>query len=262
MKDILNSHPVSVLKKEISKTNIKGYSKLKKAELVSLMVKNKSQFSHIKLAEKKSRKPREPKPAPKAKTPSPPKDYSKKDFYDYVEARDNNRDGKATKEEKKYLAFVKTAEGQKHLKRIENDLNQIPNTPPKKSPKAKREKKPKKPYQPDNLQKAIGINRKGANKLDFFDLMKKLPSDIKKNIGGQVKASKAASPPKPKRITDQEFRDFSFALSEFETKLRMMRGSRYSKTRAEAQQRFRERYKKFFDLGQSELNRKVREALE
>lgn len=76
MKDILNSHPVSVLKKEISKTNIKGYSKLKKAELVSLMVKNKSNFSHIKMADKKSRKPREPKPAPKAKTPpkkSPPK---------------------------------------------------------------------------------------------------------------------------------------------------------------------------------------------
>lgn len=260
MKDIFNSHSVATLKGEIRKANIKGYSKMKKAELVDLMVKNKSKFSHIKMAEKKGNV--RGKPAPKAKTPSPPKDYSNKDFYDYVDARDNNRAGKATKEEKKYLAFVKTAEGQKHLKRIENDINEIPNTPPKKSPKAKRDKKPKKPYQPDNLQKAIGINRKGAKKMDFFDLMKKLPKDIKRNIGGMVKADKAASPPKPKRITDQEFRDFSFALSEFETKLRMMRGSRYAKGRAEAQQRFREKYKKFFDLGQSELNRKVREALE
>ena len=35
MKDILNSHSVSTLKKEISKTNIKGYSKMKKNEIVN-----------------------------------------------------------------------------------------------------------------------------------------------------------------------------------------------------------------------------------
>ena len=56
MKDIFNSHPVSVLKKEISKTNVKGYSKLKKAEVVELMIKNKDRFSHIKMAVKKERK--------------------------------------------------------------------------------------------------------------------------------------------------------------------------------------------------------------
>jgi len=53
MKSILESHPVSVLKKEISKTNIKGYSKMKKDEVVKLMLKYESRFKHIKMAEKK-----------------------------------------------------------------------------------------------------------------------------------------------------------------------------------------------------------------
>jgi hypothetical protein len=47
LKTRLESHPVTTLKKEISKTNIKGYSKMKKAEVVSLMVKNKDRFNHI-----------------------------------------------------------------------------------------------------------------------------------------------------------------------------------------------------------------------
>ena len=52
----LESHPVTTLKKEISKTNIKGYSKMKKPEIVELMLKNKSRFHHIKMAEKKPKK--------------------------------------------------------------------------------------------------------------------------------------------------------------------------------------------------------------
>ena len=57
-KEILESHPVSVLKKEISKTNIKGYSKMKKSGIVSLMLKpeHSKRFSHIKKAEKKGKK--------------------------------------------------------------------------------------------------------------------------------------------------------------------------------------------------------------
>ena len=46
--DILNSHPVKTLKSEISKTNIKGYSKLRKNEIIELMLKNKERFNHIK----------------------------------------------------------------------------------------------------------------------------------------------------------------------------------------------------------------------
>jgi hypothetical protein len=67
MKDILNSHPVAILKQEISKTNIKGYSKMKKAEVIKLMMKNKDKFSYIKMAEKKERKKPEKKPEKKIK---------------------------------------------------------------------------------------------------------------------------------------------------------------------------------------------------
>jgi hypothetical protein len=65
-KEILESHPVSVLKKEISKTNIKGYSKMKKTEIVSLMLKpeHSKRFSHIK---KKGEAPK--KEAPKKEAP-------------------------------------------------------------------------------------------------------------------------------------------------------------------------------------------------
>ena len=84
MKDIFNSHPVSVLKKEISKTNIKGYSKMKKAQVVDLMIKNKSRFSHIKMADKsvkkkiikKTPKTASPSPSPKKPSPSPKKSPS------------------------------------------------------------------------------------------------------------------------------------------------------------------------------------------
>ena len=66
MKNILESHSVLALKKEISKTNIKGYSKMKKAEVVNLMLKHKARFSHIKHAEPKAKK-EAPKPKPKPK---------------------------------------------------------------------------------------------------------------------------------------------------------------------------------------------------
>jgi preprotein translocase subunit SecD len=48
MEAILRSHPVATLKKEISKTNVKGYSKMRKAEVVELMLKHKEKFNHIK----------------------------------------------------------------------------------------------------------------------------------------------------------------------------------------------------------------------
>ena len=56
-KEILASHPVTTLKKEISKTNIKGYSKMKKAQVIELMLKEEhiDKFKDIKMAEKKSK---------------------------------------------------------------------------------------------------------------------------------------------------------------------------------------------------------------
>ena len=49
-RQILNSHTVTALKKEISKTNIKGYSKLKKTQVIDLMLQHKARFHHMKMA--------------------------------------------------------------------------------------------------------------------------------------------------------------------------------------------------------------------
>ena len=61
-KEILLSHPVKTLKSEVSKTNIKGYSKMKKDEIIELMLKYKSRFSHIKKREKKPKEKQKKKP--------------------------------------------------------------------------------------------------------------------------------------------------------------------------------------------------------
>jgi hypothetical protein len=130
-REILNSHPVAHLRKEISKTNIKGASKMKKAELVDVMMKHQSRFSHITMRGKTERK-------------APPKKEAPK----------------------------------KVLKKPTADTE----------PKADVEPTRPRPKKEDNLKKAVGISREEAKKMDFFDLMKKLPQDAKRNIGGQVKA--------------------------------------------------------------------------
>ncbi len=63
MREILESHSASALKAEIRKSNIKGYSKMTKGELVNLMLKHKDRFSHIKHSGKTARqtKPRKKK---------------------------------------------------------------------------------------------------------------------------------------------------------------------------------------------------------
>ena len=51
---VLNSHTMPELKQETRKTNITGYSKLKKGGLVSLMARkeHKAKFSHLKFKQK------------------------------------------------------------------------------------------------------------------------------------------------------------------------------------------------------------------
>ena len=60
-RDILKSHPLSTLKKEISKYNklvtVSGYSKMKKGEVIDLMMKHPNKFKHIKMKEKAQKKP-------------------------------------------------------------------------------------------------------------------------------------------------------------------------------------------------------------
>ena len=57
MRDVLSKMKVAELKKEVSKTNIKGYSKMKKSELIDLMVKNKDKFSHLNPKKHKKKPP-------------------------------------------------------------------------------------------------------------------------------------------------------------------------------------------------------------
>ena len=59
MIDILNSYSLKELKKIISSTNIKGYSKMKKDEIIKLMMKqeHKDKFKDIKKKEKPENKP-------------------------------------------------------------------------------------------------------------------------------------------------------------------------------------------------------------
>lgn len=73
MRDILSKMKVADLKKEISKTNIKGYSKMKKSELIDLMVKNKEKFSHLsKGAPAPKVEPAKAKPAKAKRAKKPP----------------------------------------------------------------------------------------------------------------------------------------------------------------------------------------------
>ena len=53
--EVFNSHAVSTLKREISKHNIKGYSRLKKADIIKLMIFHKDMFGHIVKKEKKTK---------------------------------------------------------------------------------------------------------------------------------------------------------------------------------------------------------------
>lgn len=66
-RQILHSHPVYVLRAFIKQHNITGYSKMKKAEIVNIMMAHKSRFSHLRLyvRPKKARAPR----APRARKP-------------------------------------------------------------------------------------------------------------------------------------------------------------------------------------------------
>ena len=111
-REILNSHPISTLKKEISKTNIKGYSKMKKDEVVELMMKNKERFGHIKKAEK-----RKPISKKDPKVQKIAKDFEKaiSKGKDVAERVRKTKDVKPEEEEGTKVARRTTADGEKVL---------------------------------------------------------------------------------------------------------------------------------------------------
>ena len=77
MRDILESYSVNELKKEISKQNIKGYSKMKKSEIINLMMKHKDKFAYLK--KKETKKKEEPKKKKEEQKPEPKKEMKKKE---------------------------------------------------------------------------------------------------------------------------------------------------------------------------------------
>ena len=59
LKKKLQSMSVSALRKEISKQNVKGYSKLKKADIINLMLINSDRFMYLVKQVKKEEKKEE-----------------------------------------------------------------------------------------------------------------------------------------------------------------------------------------------------------
>ena len=137
-REILNSHPATTLKKEIAKTNIKGYSKMKKAELVEVMMKNKEKFGHIQKAGKKVLKP--PKELAKSVKPeSKPKKTKEERDKRIAEIAKKQEERKAKKEEPKKVASPKSIPQSPK----QADPNVAIALPPPPSMKGKKAKKPR-----------------------------------------------------------------------------------------------------------------------
>ncbi len=71
MREIFESHPLKSLRKEVAKTNIKGFSTMKKADLVNVMLRNVERFRYMKMYVK---------PKPKKKLKKKQKPFSLDEF--------------------------------------------------------------------------------------------------------------------------------------------------------------------------------------
>jgi len=128
----LNKHTVKNLKNEIAKVNIKGYSKLKKKELIKLMVSHAEKFQHlivgkIKEGEKEkhrkaAKKPEEKplpkvslKPLPKVSLKSPEKSIPKPPAKSIPISPEEQRVKSLSSRTRSYLSFLMRKEGKKDL---------------------------------------------------------------------------------------------------------------------------------------------------
>tara|TARA_R110000803_G_C11808723_1_gene300372 strand:- start:222 stop:536 length:315 start_codon:yes stop_codon:yes gene_type:complete len=55
LREILNSNPVTFLRKQIAEQNIKGYHAAKKSDVVNKMLEHPERFQHITMPEKNAR---------------------------------------------------------------------------------------------------------------------------------------------------------------------------------------------------------------
>ena len=154
-REILNSHPISTLKKEISKTNIKGYSKMKKPEIVELMMKTPSRFSHITMNEGKPKKEKK-----------------------VVVKQDSSRLEQIYKDRKK------KAEPKKVMAKPKADVEPKGDTEPKRPPPKKVvEKKKVEPKKTARKKKTEEEKRRDKlNKMTPEQLMNALPDVAKANV--------------------------------------------------------------------------------
>jgi len=183
MKDILNTYSVKELKQFISKFNkslgaVKGYSTMKKAELIELMTKaeNIGKFKNIK---------------------AKPKKYTNKDIKDAEKRmRQKERERKKAltpaqrkaekekkeKEEKDYIAFLNTlteSGGKKKSPTPKPAKAPTPKPAPKPAPKPT-------PKQVSEIEKRTGKSRAEINKMSPADVVKFLPAELRGKIADQM----------------------------------------------------------------------------
>lgn len=171
-REILNSHPISTLKKEISKTNVKGYSKMKKSEIVELMMKTPSRFSHIKMKEGKPKKT------------APPKQDSSKLEKIY---KDRKKKAEPKKEEPKKV-LTKTKSGFTDGKVYKKAEPKKVMAKPKADKEPKGDTEPKRPAPKKVVKKVVKKKteeekrRDKMNKMTPEQLMNALPDVAKANV--------------------------------------------------------------------------------
>jgi len=197
-KEILNTHSVETLRKEISKANIKGYSKMKKKELIELMLKTPQRFSHIKPKEKKPRAKPAPKPASR-----PQSAYERqlrslipgivingdRDLPDTDSLKDMNKLKKKFEKELKdeSLDFYQKRELNRKLKNTEKRIIIIKNTFPKFIPDENSLK---------DMKKWLKIFKWKLENADKYDYNKKETKDTIKNIEERIEELKPKKPNK------------------------------------------------------------------
>mgnify|MGYP003628193666 FL=1 len=158
MRAILESHNLATLKKEISKTNIKGYSKMKKAEVVNLMLKNQDRFGHI--------KKRSESQADQAKG-----------FLTSIESKGKGARVKATSG-----ASDQVKASQKKKEDVKNFLGTVSATSQIYRGKTKKTKNVKVGSMIKLPPQLIGVLPKNANQLSPENLFKLLPAGVKDNV--------------------------------------------------------------------------------
>jgi len=192
-KEILDSHPLKVLKSEIAKQNIKGYSNMKRSELTALMLKHKEKFNHIKAAQKNAPKAPKEKKKPKSKGAN----FTEKELLSIIEKSQKAGNLQLTKKELLKLMGENTHEmpdGSKMTGKVHSKNSKPIKEKPKfkKISKAEMDKKVKAKAKKEFVNTATGLKskydpKKGPKKPRSE---KQLAND--KKLGETAKAKAAA----------------------------------------------------------------------